>query len=144
MTLVCYTSFHTFLYEKFSFEIRLAVQTVPHSLSRDFLASEIMRSLVSADRIAETKGLCNNLVLRCAVILFPFLSISIYPNHYTTVQFPVNGSTGPNSMDRDHLNSFRKSFPGTPLKPTQTPESWEPNFFPAYSEEVATTKDSHV
>ena len=89
-----------------------AVQLVPHSLSGDFSASEIMRSLMSADTTAETKGLCNNLVLGSASDSFHFLYISIYPNHYATVPRSVNRSTGPNSIDRDHLNAFRKYFPG--------------------------------
>ena len=77
-------------------------------------------------------------------ILCTFLYISIYPNHYATVQFSVNGSTGPNSFDRHHLNSFRKSFTGNPLTPTQALESWEPSFFPAYTEKAATAIHSQA
>lgn len=45
---------------------------------------------------------------------------------------------------RDHFNSFRKPFIGNPLKPTQTLASWEPSFFPAYTEKAATAIDSHA
>lgn len=83
MTLVCYTSFHTFLYEILSFEIRLAVQIAARNLSRDFLASEIMRSLVSADRIAETKNLCNNLFLD---VLWFFSLSCLHPSTQITTQ----------------------------------------------------------
>ena len=41
-------------------------QIAPHSLSGGFLASEIIRSLMSAGTTAETKGLYNHLVLRSA------------------------------------------------------------------------------
>lgn len=56
----------------------------------------------------------------------------------------MNRSTGPNSFDRDHLNSFWKSFTGNPLKPTQTPASWEPSFFPACAQAAGTTLLSHA
>lgn len=75
-------SFHT-LYETFSLQGKnlLSVQTVPQSLSGGFLASELIRNLMSADTAAETKGLCNNLVLTSTAILFTLLYVSIYPNH---------------------------------------------------------------
>lgn len=59
----------------------LPVQIVPHSLSGGFLASELIRNLMSADMAAETKGLYNHLVLTSAAILFTFLYVSIYPHH---------------------------------------------------------------
>lgn len=76
------------------------------------------------------------------MILFTFLYISIYPNHYATVQFSVNRSTGPNSFDTDHSNSFRKSFASNPHEPTRISESLELSFFQGYTE-VATTIHSH-
>ena len=30
------------------------------------------------------------------------------------------------------------------LKPTQTPESWEPSFFPAYIEKMVTASNPHA
>lgn len=81
-------SFHTLLYETFSLQGKnlLSVQTVPQSLSGAFLASELIRNLMSADTTAETKPLCNNLVLTSTTILFTLLYVSIYPNQLSTFQ----------------------------------------------------------
>lgn len=78
------------------------------------------------------------------MILFIVFYTSIYPSHCATVQFSANRSVVPSSFDRGHLNLFRKSFAGNPLELPHSWKSWEPSFFQALTEEVASPTASHA
>lgn len=113
-----------------------AAQISPHSLSGGFLASEIIRNLMSADAAAGTKGLHNNLVLRSAGDAFPFLYISIYLSHYATVRFSVTGPQSPipltegiwihpgTLLQATPLNWLRLQHPGNQVSSKPVQKKW--------------------